>query len=247
MPYSQVRRSRTVGHKFRWFWCWPVLFSDHLCSGPALHRDGQRVPRTPHIQDRREDLTWSLHQVGVKSRLETLQSGSGTWLEPTFPWSLLRRMGTCWVGGWNDKNDKSENDDNNDNDIIIQRGDDGQPYRALLWAWHAGYLQVSLSLQITFTFFLLFKFTFTFFAFQIHFYFYFLLFKFTFTFIFNFSNSLLLLFFAFQITFSLIFSFSNSLLLLFFTFQIHSQNTDADQATILLPSLGSTLETPMER
>ena len=153
MPYSQVRRSRTVGHKFRWFWWSPVPFSDHLCSGPALHRDGQRVPRTPHIQDRREDLTWSLHQVGVKSRLETLQSGSGTWLEPTFPWSLLRRMGTCWVGGWNDKNDKSENDDNNDNDIIIQRWDDGQPYRALLWAWHAGYLQVSLSLQITFTFF----------------------------------------------------------------------------------------------
>ena len=68
MPYSQVRRSRTVGNKFRWFWCSPVLFSDHLCSGPALHRDGQRVPRTPHIQDRREDLTWSLHQVGVKTR-----------------------------------------------------------------------------------------------------------------------------------------------------------------------------------
>ena len=37
--------------------------SDDLCSGPAVHGDGQRVPRPPRVQDRRENPARSLHQV----------------------------------------------------------------------------------------------------------------------------------------------------------------------------------------
>ena len=95
--------------------------SDDLCSGPAVHRNGQRVPRPPRIQDRRENPARSLHQVrfgvfrqntcdysGVYIRLDlncvlrqnTNNDYSGTWSERTCRWCLPRRTGTCWAAPW---------------------------------------------------------------------------------------------------------------------------------------------------
>ena len=95
--------------------------SDDLCSGPAVHGDGQRVPRPPRIQDRRENPARSLHQVrfgvfrqntcdysGVYIRLDlncvlrqnTNNDYSGTWSERTCRWCLPRRTGTCWAAPW---------------------------------------------------------------------------------------------------------------------------------------------------